>query len=227
MRVVLKIIQMSLQKSLIFLPHTHPFHTDTLAKIPLTRTLFSLTNRLFFHAGTPSRTFSGVPHAPLTLSLSAGLKPFSAPFQMLSEAALTDFSESPQNPSHPLCHNDSSGEKVVFCVRVQRRRTDCQGRARRCMRKSSGSRRHLSRTLSEAPQTPLIHSNVLSHIPLLRVPQRSSQRLLRRLPKRHSESSLHLANLLRCNGSRGMPAAKMDGFLCMISETPGRLPGAC
>ena len=95
------------------------------------------------------------------------------------------------------------------------------------MRKSSGSRRHLSRTLSEAPQTPLIHSNVLSHIPLLRVPQRSSQRLLRRLPKRHSEASLHLANLLCRNGCGGMPAAKMDGFLCMIPETPGRLLGAC
>ena len=94
------------------------------------------------------------------------------------------------------------------------------------MERLSGSRRHLSRTLSEAPQTPLIHSNSF-HISLLRVPQRSSQSLLRRLPKRHSESSLHLANLLCRNGFRGMPAAKMDGFLCMIPETPGRLPGAC
>ncbi len=166
MRVVLKITQLSLKKSLIFLSRTRSLSRRiSSSEAPLTPALVFLPPTRFpFHAGTPPER-SQESHTLLSpasgISLSAGLKPFSAPFQMLSEAALTDFSESPQNPSHPLCHNDSSGEKVVFCVRVQRRRTDCQGRARRCMRKSSGSRRHLSRTLSEAPQTPLIHSNVL------------------------------------------------------------------
>ncbi len=82
-------------------------------------------------------------------------------------------------------------------------------------RKSSGSRRHLSRTLPEAPQIPLTRSKSSSHILPFNVPQRPSQSL-----------SISLHPLCR-NGPRGMPAAKMDGFLCMIPETPGRLPGAC
>ena len=141
------------------LSHTFPFTQDLLLRgPPHVRSRFSLKTP-FLSRRHPSRTFSEAPHAPL----AAGLKPFSAPFPMLSRAALTGFSESPPYPSHPLCRNDSRGEKGRFLCAVPETPERLPGAYQEGERKSSGSRRHLSRTLSEAPQTPLIHSNV-SHL---------------------------------------------------------------
>ena len=101
----------------------------------------------------PSRTLSGAPHASLILPPRALLRGFP---EQLSEASQSSPRISLIRCAAPVSGGCQWRKRAVFEVRFQRRRTDCQGRAWRARGKSPGSRRHPSRTLSEAPQTPLI-----------------------------------------------------------------------
>ena len=130
----------------------------------------------------PSRTLSEAPQTPLIHSMSlytsplrVPQRPFSEPSQRSSGAALRDFSESPPYSPHPLCRNDSRGEKGRFLCAVPETPDRLPGACQEGERKSSGSRRHLSRTLPEAPQMPLTRSKSSSHILPFNVPQRSSE----------------------------------------------------
>ena len=130
--VVLNFAHLSLQKSLISLPHAlslshrHPrrnpphgppflphnrlfFHAGFLARSPLTATLVSPHTRRLSHAGTPSRTPSEASQPPLMRPhVSTHLAA-----QHASEGLLRGFPEvfqsNLQNLSHPLCRNGSRG----------------------------------------------------------------------------------------------------------------------
>ncbi len=107
--VLLKIAQMSLQKSLIFLPHTLSLsHRHPRQKPSHGHSRPSPTQHPF-HAGTPSRMPSEASQPPLMRShVSTHLAA-----QHASEGLLRGFPEvfqsSLQNLSHPLCRNGSRG----------------------------------------------------------------------------------------------------------------------
>ncbi len=137
--VVLNFTHLSLQKSLISLPHTlslshrHPrrnpphrapflphnrlfFHAGFLVRSSLTATPVPLPHSNSFHTGTPSRTPSEAPQPPLTRShvsthpqLNTPQRAFSGLSQGPSRAAPGDFTEFPLYFSHPLCRNGSRG----------------------------------------------------------------------------------------------------------------------
>ena len=154
MRVVLKITQLSLKKSLIFLSRTRSlsrrissseaphvcshislkrrfFHAGPPRQVAPSRALSFLSQMAILSHGRPVRTLSHgtltpalvfLPHTrPLARSRDLPFSRSQTLFSTLSDAFHSGpqrLLRGPQNPSHPLCRNDSSGEKGRFLCAV-------------------------------------------------------------------------------------------------------------